>query len=68
MRSRLLGLAIAAAAAATLGPAAHASYPHQCGGTVDRDCYVYDCSRNCIRIDCTVYVNLTNAAQANCVG
>lgn len=64
---RVAALAATALALALAAPAA-ASYPRPCGGAYDTRCYTYDCSRNCVRIDCEVYVDVLFGTQFGCVG
>lgn len=71
MRTRLLGLAVAAAATASLAMPAQAAalYDHACRGPVDTNCYTYYCiAVDCFRADCAVYTNLVSSTQARCWG
>jgi hypothetical protein len=68
---RIAMLALAAATAVTVAApgTANALYDHQCHGTVDVNCYTYYClAVDCFRADCPVYLNVSTATQARCLG
>ncbi len=72
MRSRLLGLALAAVAAGTLAPTANAAiqYDTRCKGAVDVQCYHDFCGiASCVRSDCHVFVGVLGVGNTGiCVG
>lgn len=72
MRSRTLALALAAVAAGTLAPAAHAAlqYDRRCTGTIDKQCYHDFCGiADCVRRDCVVFVGVLGEGNTGlCVG
>lgn len=69
MRTRIAAvLAATAASVALAGPAAAASYPHQCGGTYDTNCYTWVCDRNCLELRCAVWVDVVPGYQPGCFG
>lgn len=72
MRTRLLALALAAAAAGPFAPAASAAlqFDRPCSGAVDAGCYSDFCGiADCIRRDCVVYSGIIGDGNtAVCVG
>lgn len=67
MRTRLLGLALAAGAAVALLPGS-ANAAGQCGGTYDTNCYTWVCTRNCLEVQCAVWTDVVPGVQQGCFG
>ena len=72
MRSRVLALALAAVAAGTLAPAAHAAlqFDRRCTGKIDTQCYHDFCGiADCVRRDCVVFVGVLGEGNTGiCAG
>ena len=70
MRARIASFALAAAAAvaAVPGTAQAAAVRHQCSGTYDTNCYTWVCSRNCLEVNCAVWIDVVPTTQSGCIG